>query len=332
MNLYPWQQENWRHLQNYVVQKRVPQALLINGTLGIGKQKLAEQFAYALLCNTPQTDGMSCGQCSSCLLIKAQTHPDFMVIEPEEDSKTKKPKTSIGIDQIRTLMEKLSLKPQFERYRVILIQPADALNHAAANAFLKYLEEPTERTVLILVTHRMNKLPATIKSRCQKFTLSLPDQSLVLPWLKQQLANGNAEIVLNLAQGAPLLAMQYANDAHLEQRRDCFNAWLSVAAQQSHPVVVAEQWLKLPETTLLFWLNSWVIDMMRYRYQSEPKNLYHIDFKMPLSDLAQRINALKLYDFYDLLLKSRRRLETPINKQALWEEILIAWAQLNRQS
>lgn len=331
MNLYPWQQQSWQQLQNYVVQKRVPQALLINGTLGIGKRRLAEQFAYALLCETPQIDGISCGRCSSCLLIKAQTHPDFMVVEPEEDSKTKKTKTSIGIDQIRALMDKLSLKPQFDRYRVILIQPADALNTASANAFLKYLEEPTERTVLILVTHRMNKLPATIKSRCQKFTLPLPDKSLVLPWLGKQLAGQNVEIVLNLAQGAPLLAMQYASDAHLEQRQECFNAWLSVASQQSHPVIVAEQWVKLPETTLLFWLNSWVIDMMRYRYQAAPKNLYHIDFKIPLSALAQRINALKLYDFYDLLLKSRGRLETPINKQALWEDILIAWAQLNRE-
>jgi DNA polymerase-3 subunit delta' len=70
---------------------------------------------------------------------------------------------------------------------------------------------------------------------------------------------------------------------------------------------------------------------MRYRYQLAPKNLYHIDFQLPLSELAQRINVIKLYDFYDLLLKSRGRLETPINKQALWEEILIAWALLNRE-
>ena len=89
MSLYPWQHESWQQLQSYVVQKRVPQALLLNGTLGIGKQRLAEQFAYALLCEKPLLDGLSCGQCGSCLLIKAQTHPDFMVIEPEEDAKTK---------------------------------------------------------------------------------------------------------------------------------------------------------------------------------------------------------------------------------------------------
>lgn len=322
MNLYPWQQNEWQQLQSYVTQQRVPQALLINGALGIGKQHLAEKFAHARLCEQPNLDGFNCGRCNSCLLIKAQTHPDFMEITPEEIGK------NITIAQIRTLIEKLSLKPQFERYRVILLHPADALNNAAANAFLKYLEEPTERTILILVTHRMNKLPATIKSRCQKFTMAMPDRHLVLQWLSQQ--TNNAEVVLNLAQGSPLLAQQYASDEHLTQRRDCFNAWLSVAKQQSHPVIIAEQWLKLPETTLLFWLSSWVIDLMRYRHQSEPKNLYHADLKVALSELAPRVNPIKLYEFYDLLLQSRRRLETQINKQVLWEEILIAWALLNR--
>jgi DNA polymerase-3 subunit delta' len=321
-HIYPWQQHDWQQLQNYVVQKRVPQALLINGALGIGKQHLAEQFAHALLCERSQNGGFACGECSSCLLIKAETHPDFMDIKPEEVGK------NITIAQIRTLMEKLSLKPQFERYRVVLIHPADALNNAAANAFLKYLEEPTERTVLILVTHRMNKLPATIKSRCQKFTMAMPDKNLVLQWLSQK--TSNAEIVLNLAQGSPLLAQQYATDEHLTQRRDCFNAWLAIAKQQSHPVIVAEQWLKLPESTLLFWLSSWVIDLMRYRHQATPKNLYHADLGVQLNELAQRVNLIKLYEFYDLLLQSRRRLETQINKQVLWEEILIAWAILNR--
>lgn len=322
MNLYPWQQNAWQYLQNYVVQNRVPQALLINGALGIGKQHLAEKFAHALLCEQPNPEGFNCEKCSSCLLIKAQTHPDFTEITPEEEGK------NITIAQIRTLIEKLSLKPQFQRYRVILLHPADALNNAAANAFLKYLEEPTERTVLILVTHRMNKLPATIKSRCQKFTMAMPDKNLVLQWLSQQTTN--AEIVLNLAQGSPLLAKQYANDEHLTQRRDCFNEFLAVANQKNHPVLVAEKWLKLPETTLLFWLTSWVIDLMRYRHQTVPKNLYHADFKAELSALAIKVNPLKLYKFYDLLLESRRRLETQINKQVLWEEILIAWTLLNR--
>jgi DNA polymerase-3 subunit delta' len=73
-----------------------------------------------------------------------------------------------------------------------------------------------------------------------------------------------------------------------------------------------------------------VIDLMRYCHQTAPKNLYHADLSRALSELALRVNPLKLYEFYDLLLQSRRRIETQINKQVLWEEILIAWAILNR--
>ena len=69
---------------------------------------------------------------------------------------------------------------------------------------------------------------------------------------------------------------------------------------------------------------------MRYRHQTAPKNLYHADLKTALSELSLQVNPIKLYEFYDLLLQSRIRLETQINKQVLWEEILISWALLNR--
>ena len=72
MKLYPWQQNDWQQLQGYVTQQRVPQALLINGALGIGKQHLAEQFAHALLCERPKSDGLSCDECGSCLLVNNQ--------------------------------------------------------------------------------------------------------------------------------------------------------------------------------------------------------------------------------------------------------------------
>ena len=334
MTLYPWQIQSWQQLQHYVTQHRIPQALLFSGLPGIGKAHLAQQFAFALLCEQPHLDGQHCGQCRRCLLIAAQTHPDFIVVAPQEDTKTQKTKTVIGIDQIRTLIDKLSLKPQFAQHRVVLIQPADTLNHAAANAFLKYLEEPTERTVLILVTHRLHKLPATIRSRCQKVTLPTPSRALALPWLEAQLATGQheADIALTLAQDAPLIALQYASEALTAQRRECFHAWLSVARGQSHPVMVAEQWVALPEEMLFFWLTAWVIDVMRYHYQDTPKTVYHLDLKKGLSDLAQRVDVVKLYEFYDFLLKSRTMLETPINKQALWEAILISWARLNQQA
>jgi DNA polymerase III subunit delta' len=324
MTTLPWQQAQWTHLHSYIVQQRIPQALLITGSKGLGKLQLAEQFAAALLCEQPHVDSHACGQCHSCLLLKAQTHPDFIQVQPEEG------KTTIAIDQIRNLITKLTLKPQFDRYRVVILNPADKMNNAAANAFLKCLEEPNERTVLVLISDRQSKLPATILSRCQKLAITMPDKLTVSNWLKAQAVQENSDVLLGLAQGAPLLALTYANNDSVALRNECFTQWLTIAKRQSHPVIIAEQWLKHSETALLFWLTSWVVDLIKCAYQSDTEHLYNSDLYPSLQGLSQQIELKGLYQLYDLLLLSRTRLETPINKQSLFEEILIQWSELNR--
>ena len=322
-SLLPWQQQNWEHLCSYIAQKRIPQALLITGNKGLGKQQLANQFAYSLLCEKTQANGLCCGHCGSCLLLNAQTHPDFIQINPEEPGK------AITIGQMRSLITKLTLKPQFEAYRVVVVNPADKMNNAAVNAFLKCLEEPTERTIIILITDRPAKLPATIVSRCQKLPVTTPDKESILAWLKQQHIQDNLDALLGLAQGAPLLAQDYAGNDSLAQRNECFKAWMAIASQQNHPVIVAENWQKLPESSLIFWITSWVIDLIKCTYQAKAENLYNPDLNKPLKELAQQLELKGLYKLYDLLLLCRQRLDTQINKHMMFEEILIQWSELN---
>lgn len=327
--LLPWQQHQWEHLCSYIAQKRVPQALLITGNKGLGKQQLAHQFATALLCARPQTSGMACGHCSSCLLVNADTHPDFIQIQPEEPGK------GIGIGQIRSLISRLTLKPQFETQRVVIVNPADKMNNAAANAFLKCLEEPTERTSILLITEKPAKLPATIISRCQKLAVVTPDKDVAVKWLAEIMqcdASTNKTLQLNvsLAQGAPLLALEYANDQTLTLRNECFDNWMAIAKQLKSPVIIAEDWYKLPASPLIFWITSWIIDLIRCFYRAQVANLYNPDLKEPLQELSPRLELKGLYKLYDLLLSDRQRLDTQINKQLLFEEILIQWHQLNR--
>ncbi len=325
--LLPWLQVNWDHLNRYIQQKRIPQALLITGHQGLGKQHLASQFACSLLCTQRQANGLSCGYCNSCLLQAAETHPDLIHIHPEEPGK------AISIDQIRSLISKLTLKPQFEAYRVVIINPAEQMTRPAANAFLKCLEEPTERTVLLLITDKPSKLPATIISRCQKLTIPTPDKNVAVNWLKQQTVQDDPEILLSLAQGAPLMSLQNSTNGTLTLRNQCFNAWLSLAKQQGSPVVIAESWQKLPEFSLIvFWMTSWTIDLIKCVYSLQTQNLYNPDLNSALKALSQQLELKGLYQLYDLLLLSRQRLDTPINKQLLLEEILIQWSELNRSS
>jgi DNA polymerase-3 subunit delta' len=324
--IFPWQQKNWRHLCNYKSQNRIPQALLITGNKGLGKQHLAEQFAFSLLCAKPDPNGLACSRCPSCLLIKAETHPDFIRIQPSEPGK------AIGIDLIRALIVDMQLKPQYDAYRVVLISPADQMNRPAANAFLKYLEEPGERTVILLISDKPASMPPTIRSRCQKLAVDTPDKETVFAWLKQQNIKNDLEILTGMAQNSPLLARRYADEKTLSARNECFKAWLEIAGQSADPVMVAESWLALPQSALLFWLSTWIIDLIKCFYRTKPDNFYNPDLFIPLQELAGQLDLIGLFKLYDLLLSSRGRLDTQVNKQLMFEEILIRWSELTRST
>lgn len=324
--ILPWQQQNWVVLNRYLQQQRIPQALLISGAKGLGKYQLALQLSQTLLCSNRLETGLSCQTCTSCTLFKAGTHPDFMQISPEEDKKI------IGIDAIRGLITKLTLKPQFDSYRVVLIQPADQLNNAAANSFLKCLEEPNERTCIVLLSEKPQQLPATIRSRCQKLLVATPSLAVAREWLKSQGITEHLDVLLSLAQGAPLLAQQYVSETLIATRLQCFDDWLKVGAGQLNPISLAEQWYKQDVKLVLFWQISWITDMIKCCYSADSASLYHVDLKQPLQQRAKQLNLQQMYRFYDSLLERMQKLDTQINKQLLLEELLIAWLNLNKRS
>mgnify|MGYP001206714390 CR=1 FL=1 len=326
--LYPWQENLWQHLRAYRIQERIPQALLVTGMAGIGKRDLVEAFARTLLCRAPLADHTTCGHCQGCTLQAAHTHPDFMLIEPDEPGK------AIGIDKIRQLIIRLALKPQFETYRVVVISPAEQLNNASANAFLKCLEEPTERTCLILLTEKPARLPATIRSRCQTLHCPLPEPAIALQWLQQQGVREQAELVLNLAQGAPLLARHQARENWLPLRQTYFETWLKIAEGKANLVAVAEAWQKsdaLDLAVVLRWMLNWVADIVKIAHAGDEKTLHNPDLKKSLQALAERLELQRIYPFYDNLLLAQAQLHTQINKQLMLEQLLIAWSQLSKR-
>ncbi len=323
--VYPWQQGLWQHLIGYVRQQRMPQALLFHGASGLGKRHLLDAFAQNLLCHALLPDLTACGVCSGCKLLSAGTHPDYLQIEPDEAGK------GIGIDKIRQLIVKLALKPHFSVYRTVIIQPADRLNKASANAFLKCLEEPTERTCFFLVTDQLAQLPATIRSRCQILFCPIPGRNESLQWLQQQGISENADNLLMLAQGAPLRAWQDAKNDHLVRRDNCFVQWLQIVEGKTNGVDVAEQWQRLAPyelTVLLNWIVGWVVDIIKLSYQVDVHLLQNQDKKKSLQALAERLELPQLYAFYDALLQARSQLDTQINKQLMLEQLLIHWSQL----
>ncbi|MGR9100415.1 MAG: DNA polymerase III subunit delta' [Gammaproteobacteria bacterium] len=319
----PWHGGLWDLLSGYLKRQRIPQGLLISGHKGLGKEHLANQLAKSLLCHDRKENGLSCNACRYCRLFDAGTHPDFIRIRPDEPGK------EIKIGQIRRLIEHLALTAQYDQYRVVVITPAEAMNRSAANGFLKCLEEPPAKTVIILVCESVSSLPATISSRCQKLHVPFPDPNAAVEWLAGFDQTQDSSLLLKLAQGAPLLARSYATDGALLRRAELFNGWLSIAKGQIEPTTVSEKWHKGNVAEVIFWLTSWVIDMIKYLSHAPLNQLTNSDLQLPLQESARSLKLNELFSFYDFLLLTRKRLETNLNRQLLCDEIFIRWAQMN---
>lgn len=201
---YPWQQGQWQLLSAAARADRLHHATLLSGPAGVGKLQFAQAFARALLCEQfVENDNAPCEKCSRCALTSAGTHPDITLIEWLEKSSV------ISVDQIRKLAEKLTLTATYGAYRVAIISHADTLTTAAANGLLKTLEEPGKGCAIFLLADREAKMPATIRSRCQRVVLPLPAKDQALEWLHAQKVS-QADIALEFAQGAPLHAFDFA--------------------------------------------------------------------------------------------------------------------------
>ncbi|MBI3772807.1 MAG: DNA polymerase III subunit delta' [Gammaproteobacteria bacterium] len=317
---YPWQDQQWRVLHESRQQNRLPHGLLFTGPRGLGKNHFAQTFATALLCELPSTAGLACGACRSCQLIAAGTHPDLVHIEPVEDKKI------IGVDQIRELVQFMTLKSQYAHHKVIIIDPADAMNVNAANSLLKTLEEPSADSVLILVTSRPAQLPATIRSRCQAlhFGCATPEQAE--SWMQQHPAmRANPKLWLALADGAPLRALVLAEQGGDDQRKQWLADLTQLATRKADPIATAAKWLNMDPKNSLYWLHRWLTDVVRFKAVAEPPHVANPDVVKQLSELADPLTVAQIYRLLDRVRAGLRQLEANNNPQLVLEDILIQW-------
>ena len=243
MSLDPWLQEAWRSLAERLASGRLPQALLLSGAAGLGKRGLAAALASAALCESRGADGFACGRCRACLLLAAGTHPDLMQLSFEMRDDGKTPRTEIVIEQIRKLTDQLSLSSQFGGMQIVIIDPADRMNPSAANALLKTLEEPSGSTLMILVCDQPSRLPATIRSRCQRIEMQPPAHAQALAWLREQgIASSDAEMALLAMLGNPGRALDALGDGSLKLRGECSRDLLALRSRQGNALGIAEAW------------------------------------------------------------------------------------------
>lgn len=208
---YPWLEAPFNRLQSSWQSGRFHHALLLQGSRGMGKSALAATVAKGLLCIN-NTDLVPCGQCKSCLLSHAGSHPDLVAIDNGKDS--------IGIDEVRRVSDFVQKKSNLAKQRVIVIHAVEMLTESAANGLLKTLEEPAEHVYLILTCNSPQHLLATILSRCNQVTVNVGDTFQVYEYVRSrfnELSEQQCRTLLTLSGNAPLRVMAWLEELSVSQ-------------------------------------------------------------------------------------------------------------------
>ena len=304
----------------------MPHALMLAGPQGIGKRHLAQALAQRVLCLTPAS-GTACGKCRVCELVKAGNHPDFMRLEPEGPGK------AIKIGEVRALTQALAQTAQQGGYKVVIVDPAEAMNANAANALLKSLEEPAENTLLMLISHSPSIVMPTIRSRCQIHLLPLPNADQVLSWLTPLVTGSgrSADQLLSAARGAPLTALALLDGDALEWRQQLQDGLLQLSEERISAIALAGQWLSGDVTATLEWLLGWVHDLARWRVGATSAVMDTLP--EGVQERLRHVSQSVLHRYLEKLLTTKKQLLSGANpnKQLLLEELLLDWGLVLRR-
>ncbi|MAP22410.1 MAG: DNA polymerase III subunit delta' [Alteromonadaceae bacterium] len=262
-HLLPWLISTRQALMQRFLQHSLHHGLLLSGPEGIGKRQLANALMKGLLCLQPSEQG-ECGQCQSCKLVSAGTHPDHHVLESEKQ---------LGVDAIRSGIAKLNSTAQIGRHKVLLIPVADKMTEAASNALLKTLEEPTDNTYLILITSNLNALLPTILSRCEKHQLALPSVSQSLNWLATQGDFDVTEALLQAYGNAPLRVLSALQDEAGLSYREFTDGLADMLSGKADITAIAAKWQGSAEL-VIDWCQQYYHDQYRAQLRSSDFERY----------------------------------------------------------
>ncbi len=310
MNAMPWHAANWARLQARRQRDALPHALLLCGPAGLGKRVFVQRFVLGLLCERAQ-EGEACEQCRSCRLLDAGTHPDVVMLGLGL-RKDGTPRSEIVVEQIRDLSARLAMSSQFGGWQVALVDPADAMNAAAANALLKTLEEPAARTMLILLADAPWRLTQTIRSRCQRIEFSLPPAAEAQAWLKGQ-GVAQPQQALEAALGNPGLALAWAQQGALERRIEVRRDLAALAAGRGQVTEMSRRWLDDEAAQRLWFAAQAAADERRAQAMQAA------------APLASNLDGEALARWYDAANRTRDALRGPLRGDLLLLELLAQW-------
>ncbi|WP_159566431.1 DNA polymerase III subunit delta' [Budvicia diplopodorum] len=314
---YPWLTPVYKQLVAQYASERNHHALLIQSVPGCGDEPLIQALGRWLMCQHRNGE-KTCGVCHSCNLMKAGTHPDWLVVEPE------KGKSALGVDQIRQLTETLYSHSQQGGLKVAWIPQSELLSEAAANALLKTLEEPPKDTYFLLGCYDPSRLLATIRSRCFHWLLSCPDEEFSVKWLTHQNAGqrDSLKTALRLSHGAPIAAQQLLT-SDIWGKREAVCRGLGVAFQQRDLLSLLALLNHDNADERIHWAVSLLLDVLKYQ-QGAATFIVNQDFTAIIQNMAELASSVTFNQIIQKWLNCRHDLLSVagVNRELLLTNML----------
>ncbi|MXF47813.1 DNA polymerase III subunit delta' [Raoultella sp. Lac2] len=319
MKWYPWLRPSFEQLVAGYQAGRGHHALLLQALPGMGGEALIYALCRYLMCRQPQGN-KSCGQCHSCQLMQAGTHPDYYTLAPE------KGKSALGIDAVRDVNEKLYERSRLGGAKVVWTGDAALLTDAAANALLKTLEEPPENTWFFLACQEPARLLATLRSRCRLHHLAPPSESYGLAWLEREVTMPQEALLsaLRLSANAPAAALYLLQESHWASRQQLIQTLAGVLSSGDWlallPILNHEQ-----AAVRLHWLASLLLDAQKR--QQGITLVSNPDAWTLVNQLAQTLPAARLQAIARDVSACRDQLlnVVGVNRELLLTERLLRW-------
>lgn len=301
MSLHPTQ---WQQLQSAVLNQRTPQSMLFVGPLHCDLSGFTIQITQLILCQNRHNE--ACKECLDCRMVAQAEHPDLLWVKPEKTG------GAIKIEQVRALQHEAYLTPQRSDYRVIIIEAADKMNTASANALLKILEEPSRHTIFMLLAQQLGTVLPTVLSRCHIVRFSSAEDYLVSNML--------------------LLAQHYPKDSDrvhiINESEVLLEGLIAIVQRKQHPCTVAASWAKYEINTMIWFLYLVFAQLLTMHANNKQATGPAFSQLNRLASLMDPILIFKQIDKINSLLRKLSHNIT-VNYTLALEDLLITCSTIN---
>ena len=306
------------HLRESIIKQSISHAYILAGDKGIGKSKIAREFAMELICEKHT----GCGECPACRQFLADAYPDFFYMDAEG-------KESIGIDKIReNIVNDFLIRPYHGKVKIYIIDEADKMTVGAQNALLKTIEEPPEYVVILLLVRNMSLLLETIRSRCIKLLLSVVSNDRIKSWLVEKGTSEDlATVVASYSNGAPGIAKAMAESEDFAGMYNQNVEFLKKISEASiNDILLFIE--KLKKRTggfkdFINFLRLWYRDICILKLTKKTDNLVFIREEGIILRLSREYTFKKINSIIDLIDETETRLNSNVSGDTVMELLFI---------